>query len=189
MKLTVTGRHFVVSDATRKLIAEKLDHLRVINNAIHSAQCTLSREQQLVVCELTVHASGDHVLHGVGSHAQIGPAVSAAVAKVKTQATRLADRWKSRRRSGAGKSAAMPEPAAVPDRARTRPKPQETAETAPRVIRSRGAALKPMSVDDAILALSSAPNPFLVFRQASSENVAILFRRPDGNYGLIEPEA
>ncbi len=181
MKLTLTGRHFDVSDATRRLVAEKLERLdRVLNDSALSAQITVSRERQQVVCDLTVHVRGDHTLRGVGRHAQIAPAVTAAVDKVKQQATKLADRWKTRRRGAAGKA----DGAAAPVReART------AQSTSPRVIRSRAASLKPMSIDDAILALSAAPGQFLVFRQAASEAVAILYRRPDGHFGLIEPEA
>jgi putative sigma-54 modulation protein len=45
-----------------------------------------------------------------------------------------------------------------------------------------------MSLDDALLTLSGGPQSFLVFRNAESDGVAILYRRPDGDYGLIEPE-
>jgi ribosome hibernation promoting factor len=46
-----------------------------------------------------------------------------------------------------------------------------------------------MNVEDAVLELSAGGRPFLVFRQAASERIAVLFRRPDGHFGLIEPEA
>jgi putative sigma-54 modulation protein len=45
-----------------------------------------------------------------------------------------------------------------------------------------------MSLDDALLTLSGGPLNFLVFRKADSDGVAILYRRPDGDFGLIEPE-
>jgi len=186
MKLTVTGRQFVVTDATRRLIAEKLERLhRVLNDSAVSAQVTVSRERQQIVCELIVRVRGDHTLHAVGRHAQISPAVTSSIDKVKQQAARLSDRWKTRRRGAAGRSADNPAAAvaaAVDGRSAGATPP------APRVLRSRGPALKPMSIDDAILALSTGPRPFLVFRQATSESVAILYRRPDGHYGLIEPE-
>ena len=60
--------------------------------------------------------------------------------------------------------------------------------TGPRVVRTRTRAVKPMSLDDALLTLSGGPQNFLVFRNAESDGVAILYRRPDGDYGLIEPE-
>jgi putative sigma-54 modulation protein len=57
------------------------------------------------------------------------------------------------------------------------------------VIRTKPESIKPMNLDDAVLALQEGDRPFLVFRQAPSETMAILYRRPDGHFGLIEPEA
>ncbi len=48
--------------------------------------------------------------------------------------------------------------------------------------------VKPMSVEEAILLLQEAPDPFLVFRDADSQQVSVIFRRGDGRFGLIEPE-
>ena len=45
-----------------------------------------------------------------------------------------------------------------------------------------------MSIDDAALRVESAPEPFVVFRNADTDAVSILYRRTDGHYGLIEPD-
>jgi putative sigma-54 modulation protein len=66
--------------------------------------------------------------------------------------------------------------------------PARAGETPARVIRARPAGAKPMSVDDAILALAVEKRPFLVFRDATSDDLAIIYKRPDGHYGLVEPE-
>src|SRR6185503_6543312 len=111
MKLTVTGRHLVVSEADREEIASKVKHLdRILNDSAVSAACALTRERQTVVCELTVHARGNHMLHGVGRHRLIGVAAAQAVTKVSQQALRLADRWKTRRKAGANASNARTPP-------------------------------------------------------------------------------
>jgi len=177
MKLTVTGRHVAVTDAIRTDLTRKLRRLdRVLNDSAVSAQCAVGRERQLFVCELTVHARGDHMLHGVGRDARLPGAVALAVERVAQQASRLSDRWKTRRRAAAR----------APLGAGTR---EPSTGTSPRVVRSRDYAVKPMSVEDALLELSAGPRAFLVFRHATSERVAVLFRRPDGHFGLIEPEA
>jgi putative sigma-54 modulation protein len=183
MKLSVTGRHLTVSAATRNEIAKKLDRLeRFLNDSAVSAQCVVAQERQAFVCEITVHARGDHMLHGVGKDTRLSMAITAAAERVTQQAKKLSDRWKTRRKTGRRREvAANATEAAVV---------LTPSSQAPRVIRSRGAAVKPMSLDDAVLALSSdQARPFIVFRQASNETIAVLFRRPDGHYGLIEPEA
>jgi putative sigma-54 modulation protein len=45
-----------------------------------------------------------------------------------------------------------------------------------------------MSIDDAALVVDREPSAFVVFRNAATDAVNVLFRRPDGNLGLIEPE-
>ena len=49
-------------------------------------------------------------------------------------------------------------------------------------------AVKPMSVEDAALRVESSADAFVVFRNADTDAVSILYRRTDGNYGLIEPD-
>src|SRR5262245_30410777 len=178
MKLTMTGRHLDLSTAARQQIARKLSRLeRLMNESAVSAQCILSLQRGLYVCELTVHAREDHMLHGLGRDAQMARAVTLAVQKVAQQAQRLKGRWTARRRStnGAGHRAQPAREPAVVDR--------------PKVFRSRRSAVKPMSLDDAMLSLSEGASNFLVFRDAASEGLNILYRRPDGHYGLIDPEA
>jgi putative sigma-54 modulation protein len=58
-----------------------------------------------------------------------------------------------------------------------------------RVIRARRYAVKPMTIDEAAMQLVDGSDTFLVFRNARNDAVTVLFRRPDGNLGLIEPEA
>jgi ribosomal subunit interface protein len=176
MTLTVTCRQVEVPPAVRAQIERKIARLeRLLRDNVVSAQCVLTRERAQVRCELTVHARGDHQLVAVGKHARLATAVSLAVEKVSTQAQRLIDRWKTRRRTtGRGVTARE-----VP----------ETPERAARVIRARQTAIKAMTVDDAVVALEATSQPFLVFRHHASEAVAILFRRPDGHLGLIDTES
>lgn len=58
----------------------------------------------------------------------------------------------------------------------------------PRVIRSTQLRIKPMSIDEAALELQDSKNDFVVFRNAASDKVNVLYKRRDENYGLIAPE-
>ncbi len=68
------------------------------------------------------------------------------------------------------------------------PPPLETEDQPVRVIPSRDFSLKPMSVEEALLQLESRKKEIFVFRKFDSEKWAVLYRRKDGNYGLVEPE-
>lgn len=179
MNLTVTGRHIELSPLIRQQIQTKCTRLeRLLNDSAVSAQVIVTKERQAVVCEVTLHARGDHMLVGVGRHERILTAVGEAVDKVKQQAQRLSDRWKTRRRNGP-KLADVTAPAAV--RVKTKAKAGGNA-----VVRARRYAVKSLSVEEAAARMGAAP--FLVFRQAATGRVAVVFRRPDGKVGLIEPE-
>src|SRR5262249_8261894 len=97
--------------------------------------------------------------------------------KIERQVQKLNGKWKAKRRTAGGREE-TPAPA-----------PIDGAEARTRIIRARRYAVKPMSVDDAALEVGEASNAFLVFRNASTDAVTVLYRRPDGNLGLIEPEA
>jgi putative sigma-54 modulation protein len=175
MTLTVTGRHIELSPLVRQQIQTKFARLeRLLNDSAVSAQVIVTKERQAAVCEVTLHARGDHML--VGRHARILTAVGEAIDKVKQQAQRLSDRWKTRRRNGPR----LAEIAAAPA-VKAKAKANGSA-----VVRARRYAVKSQSVDEAAARLGAAP--FLVFRQAATGRVAVVFRRPDGKVGLIEPE-
>jgi len=65
---------------------------------------------------------------------------------------------------------------------------EKTEERQRRVIRSQSYSMKPMSLEEAIIQFDTSKNEILLFRTAGKENWAVLYRRKDGNYGLVEPE-
>ena len=62
-------------------------------------------------------------------------------------------------------------------------------ERLPRIIRTHEVAAKPMSVDDAAIQIGASVGDFLVFRNADTERLNVVYKRKDGNIGWIEPEA
>ena len=98
-------------------------------------------------------------------------------AKIEQQAQTLKGKWRERKRRGAG-------PRTVDAGARV----PEPATNNRRVIRATRYAVKPMSVEDAALRVSEGSETFVVFRNADTDAVSIIYRRNDGHYGLIEPD-
>ncbi len=66
--------------------------------------------------------------------------------------------------------------------------PIEAEESQRRIIRSRDYSLKPMSVEEALLQFDLENKEVFMFRKLGSEKWAAIYRRKDGNYGLVEPE-
>lgn len=179
MHTLVTGRNVKITPGVRTLIARQLGKLaRVLNDSAVSAQVILRRERHRHVAELTIHARGDHRLFGSGHGDDWAMSVRAAAAKVEKQAQRLKTRWRERKRRAAGRR--------HPSQRRSRGNGGPIAEP---VVRTPPAAVKPMSVEDAVIGLRERGDQFLVFRNAATEAVNILYRRKDGRLGLIEPEA
>ena len=68
------------------------------------------------------------------------------------------------------------------------PPPEEIEEQRKKVIRSEDYSPKPMSLEEAMIQLDLNKKEVFVFRRMDSEKWAVLYRRKDGHYGLVEPE-
>ena len=55
-----------------------------------------------------------------------------------------------------------------------------------KLVETRKVVLKPMSLDDAVMEMDVSKQRFIIYRDSSSENVSLIYRRDDGNYTLIE---
>ena len=65
----------------------------------------------------------------------------------------------------------------------------DVLEQQPKVIRTQKIAVKPMSIDEAAMQMGlSNDDEFLAFLNSETEQMNVMYRRRDGNYGLIEPE-
>ncbi len=175
MRLDITGRHVDVTPALRQLIGKRLARMeRVLNDAALSAQVILSLEKYRHQIEIVIHTRGDHLLRGNGEGNAWPLSVRQAAVKIEQQAQTLKGKWVQRRRRSSGVRVAR---AAAGESA-----------TAPRIVRATRYAVKPMSVEDAALRVDGGQETFVVFRNAETDAVSILYRRKDGNLGLIEPE-
>ena len=177
MRLDITGRHVEVNAPLRQLIDRRLAKLeRLLNDSAISAQVILTKEKYRHRTEIIIHARGDHMMRGLGEGAGWPISIRHAAEKIQQQAQTLKGKWRERKRRSAG--------ARVVPVARA----AEAAPSARRVVRATRYPVKPMSVEDAALRVEGSAEAFVVFRNAETDAVSILYRRADGNYGLIEPD-
>jgi ribosome hibernation promoting factor len=176
MRVDITGRNVEVTPPLRQLIDKRLAKLgRLLNDHVVSVQVILTKEKYRHRAEVILHARGDHMMRGLGEGSAWPISLRQATEKLEQQAQTLKSRWDPRKRRGAGPRV----PAAAP---------AEPAGNSRRVIRATRYAIKPMSVEDAALQVDAGTEAFVVFRNADTEAVSILYRRKDGNFGLIEPD-
>ncbi len=62
------------------------------------------------------------------------------------------------------------------------------ADDAPRMVRTKRFPMKPMNLDEAVMQMNLLGHDFFVFNNGETELVNVVYRRKDGNYGLIEPQ-
>jgi len=191
MRLELTGRHVTITPAVRKAVERRLARLaRLLNDHIVSMQVVVTREKSRIHVDITLHARGEHFFHAAATGRDLPAALGAATEKIEHQAQKLKSKWTEGKRQGisaAKAGSAAPRPERV--RRDFGPASAPAGDDAIRIVRARRYAVKPMSVDEAALEVAEGRDAFLVFRNATTDTINVLFRRADGHLGLIEPEA
>ncbi len=179
MELQITGKNIDLSSAVHRYIERKLGKLsRYLPNIIES-KVEISEEktkspQQRFVVRVTID-SGGTLLCGE----ERGEDLFTAIDKVATIMNRQIEHYKGKLYDkGRGSSF-------------TRSKFSEEAGTRPqrRVVKVKRFPVKPMSVAEATDEMELLGHDFFLFFNADTEKLNLLYRRKDGNYGLIEPES
>jgi len=181
MRLELTGRHVEITPELRRQVGKGLEKLdRHLENGIVSVQAVLTLEKYRHTSDFTVHVRGDHFFHGIAATNTWASSVAGAIEKIEQQLVRMKGKWQGRKRRAASRRG-------VPAERPTLPAPTDEPK-ARRVRRVRRYAVKPMTVDEAALVVEAGDDTFLVFRNAATDAVSVLYRRQDGDLGLIEPE-
>jgi len=193
MRLELRGHHVDVTPGLRRFVEDKLSKLeRLLNDRAVSAHAILTVEKRRHVADITLHARGERFLHGLGDSGNWETSLAQAIAKISHQAQKLKTKQKDKRH---GLKAPSLEPIeAVATRAKIRkpagaPKAVRTRGRAPRVLRASREPLKPMSVEDAAREVDAGGDGVVVFRNADSHAISVLYRCPNGELTLVETEA
>lgn len=174
MNINYTARHTSITPEVKKHCERRLKAIEKLLGYPVEADLILSVEKYRHKAEINVKIKGATLNTVEETHdmfSSVGLAFDHIEKRVKKEREKLQGR-KRRRSREAGPL----------------PVPLETEEQPVRVIPSRDFSLKPMSVEEALLQLESRKKEVFVFRKFDSEKWAVLYRRKDGNYGLVEPE-
>lgn len=177
MKYEFVGRHITVTPALKKHAREHLDKLdKILDSAPMQAHIVLDVEKHRQMAEIVLYWR-DHVFKSNASTKDMYDSISKASAKIEKQLFRLKDRFATRKRTALSTSEAA---ATVEPTASAEP-------TAPRIIRTRRYAVKPMTPEEAAAMVTDSADQFVVFRDAETSRIGVVYKRRDGNFGLIEP--
>lgn len=171
MQVMVTFRHVDPTEGLRQHAEEKVQHaVRFLHRPIE-AHVILSVEKQRHIAEVLV--TGSHLnLTATEETGDLYSAIDLAASKVERQVKKHMAKFKDHKTNN--HAAATP--------------PADDGPRAGAVIHTQRIAVKPMSVDEAVLQLKMIKNDFLLFKNAATEMLSVVYRRKDGNFGLIEPE-
>jgi putative sigma-54 modulation protein len=166
------------SDALKTYVEEKLDRVKKYIEEPVIAQAYLTVEKIRHIAEITLTAKGITIKASEATN-DMYASIDAVIDKIERQLRRYKERLKGHK-------------PATETRVREGRKTIVQAESLeqqqpPVVIRSEPIFIKPMSVDEAVMQMDLMHKDFLVFTDAGSENINVIYRRKDGNYGLIEP--
>ena len=178
MKFEYTGRHVEVSPAIRRHVEDhfkKLDHVFNGDSTL-STHVIIDVEKNRQIGEIIVFWR-DHTLTAKDINNDMYMALTRAMAKIEKQAVKLKKKIIDRKQGGKSVGRVAPEPDGAIE---ATPRPA-------RIIPARRYAVKPMTAEEASLRLSDEQDQFLVFRDADTQRLGVIYKRKDGNYGLIEP--
>ena len=174
MEFEFTGRHVEITPAIERLARKELEKLgRILDSAPMRAHVILTSEKYRQCTEIIVYWR-DSVFAGQAENNDLSQSISAAAGRVQKQVLRLKEKFKSKKRKRIPVRGAIPETAG----------PAEAA--AARIIPARRYRVKPMTPEEAAALVQDSQDQFIVFRDAETNKVGVLYKRKDRNFGLIE---
>ncbi len=182
MRTVIKGRNLDVPDDDREYIERKMARLERLLDDRSEASVELSREQhrdqaQAAIVEVMLVVDGRPV-RAVGRAATHKAAADQVIDRLERQVVDLKerrDRATDRRTD------------AVPDLSTGESVAVDLERVGPRVVKTKRFAIEPMFEEDAVARMEELGHDFFVFVNAENERTAVLYRRRDGDYGLIEP--
>lgn len=178
MQITITTRNLDITEPLRRYAEEKITRLQKFVNQITSAHVVLSVEKHRQIAEVTLHVR-EHTIRGEESSADLYSAIDLVADKIERQILRYKEKIVDHSGRGSGRPRSPEE--MVPAES------EPLAEDGPRIVKMKRFAMKPLSPEDAAMQMSLLGHTFFVFRNAQTQEVNVLYRRQDGDYGLIEP--
>lgn len=181
MPIKVTGRHVSVTDAIKDYATKKIEGLHLDYPRIIEAQVILDVEKIRHVAEVILHCANHITIEATDEtndmYASIDQVVDKIARQMRKYKTKIMRTHRPRRQ----------EVRHLDEQILTAEGLDDHEEKEPTVVHNEKYPVKPMFVDEAVLQLEMSHRQFVVFLNAKTEKVSVLYRRKAGDFGLIEP--
>ncbi len=178
MRISITGKNLEISDYLRDLVEKKVGKLDRYFSQDTEAVVTLSMEKSRHIVEVTIPYDGG-VIRGEEVTADMYASIDNVLDKLEKQIIRHRTKLEKSLRTGAFKYDEPLFGGTYEDM---------DDDEGPQIVRVKRFNVKPMSEEEAMLQIEMVGHSFYVFMNADTEEINVLYKRKDGNYGLIEPE-
>jgi ribosomal subunit interface protein len=192
MQINVSGKQVDLSDALRTRVATSLDMIaaKYFDHALE-AHVTFGRARSFFTCDINVHAGRGLTLRGEGEAGDANSAFDDAAEHIATRLRRYRGRVNDHHRDLAGRERAQTARSYVLRAEADEPAPAP-AETQPiaafaTVIAETQMEIAKLSVSDAVMRMDLADQVVLMFRNSTTGELNVIYRRSDGNIGWIDP--
>ncbi len=180
MQIAVNFRHMESSEAVRTYIEEKLARVKKYVDEPIDAQVVLSIQKKIHHrAEVTMVAKG-LTMKSAEETGDMYAAIDLMVDKIERQLKRYKEKLKHHKSSTAKSREVQKTVIAASS--------VDEGAAEPEIVRSHSFFVKPMSVEEAVMQMDLLDKNFLVFTDDRSEEMNVVYRRADGNYGLIVPQ-
>ena len=171
MQLDITFKNIDSSDALKDYASKRFSKLAKYIDRPTEVHVVLSVEKRRHKADITVNADGVTI-----NAVEITEDMYSAIDMVMDKLERQIKKHKEKLQDKKGQAKAVFEGVAA-----------ERAEDKPRIIHEKDYFVKPMSVEEAILQMDMATNDFIIFQNTDSNQINLIYKRQDGDIGLVEP--
>ncbi len=190
MALRVSGKNMDVGEALRQRLSEKLsDAIAKYFDGGWSGHVTVSREGSGFRSECMLHLDSGVNLQAHGAAQEATSCADAAVEKIEKRLRRYKRRLKDHVNHGSASAASAAQSYVLSAPELVEEEDHELDSWSPTVVAEQVTRLRNLSVADAVVELEITGAPVVVFRHAGHGRVSVVYRRPDGHVGWVDPAA
>ncbi|MDR0879103.1 MAG: ribosome-associated translation inhibitor RaiA [Clostridioides sp.] len=185
MNIIITGRQIEITDAIRDKVEKQLEKLGNFIGESTDVKVTISARKERQTIEVTVHPVSGPVVRAEDTEIDLYSAIDRVSDKLKTQMNKYSKRIRDRRTEN-DSIRFMEAEVNTPDIDADFDDAGDDYDI--KIERHKKFNIKPMTEEEAVLQMDLLGHDFYVFRHDSTDEVAVVYRRYNGGYGIIEQE-